>query len=118
MPPVRSNQGPRYEIAALKQVDPSHLGITWGDGHESTYEVLYLRARCACAKCVDEMTGQRRIGEFDVVPDVKPVRIAPVGRYALGILWSDGHDSGIYTFERLRQLCPCEICRAGTASAE
>jgi len=30
-----------------------------------------------------------------------------VGRYAVQIAWTDGHDSGIYTFEYLRELCPC-----------
>ncbi|MFO0981882.1 MAG: DUF971 domain-containing protein [Planctomycetota bacterium] len=108
----------RFEVQALRQVDADHLGIRWADGHESTYPVLYLRGRCACAQCVDEMTGQRRIGPFEVVADVKPVRIAPVGRYALGILWSDGHDSGIYTFERLRALCPCDECRLLNLSPE
>ena len=41
----------------------------------------------------------------DRVPDdVRPLRIEGVGRYALQIAWSDGHDSGIYPFRRLRAL--------------
>ena len=45
----------------------------------------------------------------EVPADVRPVRIEPVGRYALQITWTDGHDTGLFTFERLRELCPC--CR-------
>ena len=37
----------------------------------------------------------------------------PVGRYALRIIWDDGHDSGIYSWDRLRTMCPCEQCAAG-----
>jgi DUF971 family protein len=33
-----------------------------------------------------------------------------VGRYAIRFHWSDGHSTGIYTFEHLRELCPCPIC--------
>jgi DUF971 family protein len=39
-----------------------------------------------------------------------------VGRYAIRFHWSDGHSTGIYTFEQLRELCPCPIC-AGNAEA-
>jgi DUF971 family protein len=45
-----------------------------------------------------------------VPEDVKPVRIDPVGRYAIHIAWSDGHTSGIYSFEHLRSICPCPAC--------
>jgi DUF971 family protein len=39
-----------------------------------------------------------------VPDDVHPLRIEPVGRYAIQIAWSDGHGSGIYPFRRLRTL--------------
>jgi len=42
---------------------------------------------------------------------VEPRRIEPVGNYGLSFLWSDGHGSGIYRFEYLRQLCPCPVCK-------
>jgi DUF971 family protein len=41
-----------------------------------------------------------------------PMRIGVVGRYALSIEWSDGHDSGIYSYQTLRALCPCVRCAA------
>lgn len=33
-----------------------------------------------------------------------------VGRYAIGVQWTDGHDS-IYPFENLRRYCPCDSCK-------
>ena len=45
----------------------------------------------------------------ELVP-LKPVSITPVGYYAYRIAWSDGHDSGIYTLEHLRELCQCPEC--------
>ena len=63
-----------------------------------------LRLACCCAQCVDEWTGEGRLDAAAVPQDVHPVRIQPVGRYAIQIQWSDGHDAGIYPFERLREL--------------
>ena len=45
----------------------------------------------------------------DVPAEVKPVQIKPVGRYAVQIYWTDGHDSGIYTFENLRGLASLSL---------
>jgi ATP-binding protein involved in chromosome partitioning len=80
------------------------LAITWSDGAESAYDVRALRLACACASCVDEWSGQPRLDPDSVPDDVKPTHIRPVGRYAIQIDWSDGHDTGIYSFERLRRL--------------
>ena len=43
--------------------------------------------------------------------DIRALSVKPVGRYGLQINWSDGHSTGIYTFDRLRPLCECETCR-------
>jgi ATP-binding protein involved in chromosome partitioning len=53
---------------------------------------------------VDEVTGQKRLEPASVAADVWPQEISPVGRYALHFQWSDGHRTGIYTFEQLRRL--------------
>ena len=68
------------------------------------YDVRALRLACACAVCVDEWTGDQRLDPAAVPEDVKPLRIESVGRYAIQIAWSDGHESGIYPFVRLREL--------------
>ena len=86
------------------------IGIVWSDGHESYYDSHALRCDCACASCVDEMTGRKVLVDDRVPPDVRVREFHPVGNYGVSIAWSDGHDTGIYTFDRLRSLCPCELC--------
>jgi ATP-binding protein involved in chromosome partitioning len=88
----------------IRQLGPRTLGITWADGVESRLDVRMLRLACACARCVDEWTGREMLDPASVPEDVHPVRIEGVGRYAIQIAWSDGHDSGIYPFRRLRAL--------------
>jgi len=53
------------------------------------------------------MTGHVRLVSTDVAQNVAPLKIDLIGRYAINIQWSDGHNTGIYTFELLRKLCPC-----------
>ncbi len=80
------------------------LSIRWKDGRESRLDVRELRLACGCAVCIDEWTGQERLDASTVPEDVHPLRIEPVGRYAIQIVWSDGHETGIYPFRRLREL--------------
>lgn len=91
---------------AVEQTGEFELRIRWSDGADCRYPVRMLRLQCRCAHCIEEMTGRPLLREEDVPADVKPINIAPVGRYALQFSWTDGHDSGIYTFENLRALCP------------
>lgn len=88
----------------IRQEGPRELAITWSDGAESVYDVRSLRLACACARCVDEWSGAGRLDPDSVPADVRPVRIQPVGRYAIQIHWSDGHDTGIYPYRRLREM--------------
>ena len=81
---------------------PESLGILWGDGHQTTYNVRQLRLLCPCASCVNEMTGVKILKEENVPLSVKPIKIEGVGHYAFGIHWSDGHNTGLYTLEYLR----------------
>ncbi len=94
----------RTTPTAIRQGGPNQLAIEWRDGHRSVYNVRALRLACACAVCVDEWTGDQRLDPAAVPEDVKPLRIESVGRYAIQIAWSDGHESGIYPFARLREL--------------
>ena len=93
-----------YTPTEIAQSGPRTLLIRWADGGESRLEVRGLRLACACAECVDEWSGRGRLDPDAVPDDVHPHKIAPVGRYALQIHWSDGHDTGIYPFRRLREL--------------
>lgn len=78
--------------------------IAWSDGRTSTYPYRYLRLQCACAACVEEMTGRQILKVSAVPDDVIVVEWIRVGRYALQFLWSDGHQTGIYPFEMLLRL--------------
>lgn len=92
----------------IAQRDARTLGIAWADGVESILDVRELRLACGCAQCVDEWTGAGRLDPGSVPEDVHPLRVEPVGRYAIQIEWSDGHASGIYPFRRLRALADGE----------
>jgi DUF971 family protein len=90
------------------------LLIEWErDLHEALYPARALRLACPCAACVEEMTGRPLLDATSVPPDIRPLSVALVGAYGLRIRWSDGHDTGIYTFERLLASCPCDRCRGG-----
>ncbi len=96
--------------AEIGRVNDHDLKIVWQDGHISEYDSHKLRLACPCAGCVDEMTGRVRVIASGISPDVHPLKVALVGHYAATIHWSDGHHTGIYTFELLRRLCPCALC--------
>jgi len=87
------------------------LRIVWADGHDSRYSFELLRNNCPCAMCVDEWTGKRKHLMLLLPPGFRALDVKPVGNYAIKIAWSDGHDSGIYSFSTLRELCPCEVCK-------
>jgi len=103
----------RPEPAEMTQPSPTEVRIVWKDGHESLYTGYVLRLACPCASCVDELSGRRRIREESISKDVRPLTMDPTGRYAIRFHWSDGHSTGIYTYEHLRASCPCPTC-AGT----
>jgi DUF971 family protein len=94
------------------------VDITWSDGHTSHYPFPYLRDLCPCALCKDERDKKVRMGTSPAasieLPMYKPRVTAKtaqaMGNYALQITFSDGHATGIYSFEHLREICPCEAC--------
>src|SRR5574337_19181 len=93
------------------------LTITWRDGYRSVYGFDELRRDCPCATCNDARSQRRNTRELLVLGGtvLKPGEIQitnyrPVGWYALNFTWSDGHDTGIYTYESLRASCRCNQC--------
>jgi ATP-binding protein involved in chromosome partitioning len=83
------------------------LLIEWSEGAAPVfYPARQLRLACPCAACVEEMSGRPLLDPATVPPDVRPVSLALVGTYGLRVVWSDGHGTGIYTFERLRATTP------------
>jgi ATP-binding protein involved in chromosome partitioning len=88
------------------------LLIEWdAAGHQALYPARDLRLACPCAACVDEMSGRALLDPAVVPGDVRPLSVALVGAYGIQVQWSDGHGTGIYTFQRLLAACPCPACR-------
>ena len=109
------------------------VDITWADNHASHYDFAYLREECPCAMCNDERMKKAAGQEKDLqlkkensahaaaqplssplLPMFKPKLTAKaahaVGNYALQIDFNDGHATGIFSFDFLRTICPCEEC--------
>ena len=116
----------------LPHTDPEHIAISkskgikidWKDGHHSEYGTTYLRDKCPCASCTGAHGTPPREPEADkplannpfqmFKPALKMLSVEEVGSYAIRINWSDGHSSGIYSYDHFRNICPCEACRTGT----
>jgi DUF971 family protein len=100
------------------------VDIIWSDGHASHYGFPYLRDHCPCALCNDEREKKSRlggmVGSSAALPMFKPKATArtaaAVGNYALQIQFSDSHSTGIYSFEYLREICPCSACASAFRS--
>jgi DUF971 family protein len=93
------------EPTEISQESNSLLRITWADGRVCNYEAAALRRACPCAQCVDEWTGQRTLRPQAISDETEIGDLSIVGRYALNLRWSDGHETGIYSFQYLRDLC-------------
>jgi DUF971 family protein len=113
--------------------DPEHIAISkskgieidWKDGHHSSYGNDYLRDWCPCASCTGAHGTEPRPktaaaptaaapagNPFQMYkPRLKMLSIEPVGTYAMRIEWNDGHNTGIYSYDHFRHICPCAECR-------
>jgi DUF971 family protein len=92
--------------------------IFWGDGHRSVYTLEGLRMSCPCAVCAGghEFMGRPVDPAVFKIPPSRTWTVTglnEMGNYAVQIVWGDGHDSGIYRWESLREMCPCEECFPG-----
>jgi DUF971 family protein len=87
------------------------IQIEWQDGHVSLYSAMFLRRKCPCAVCKD--VPNRVEGMIPELPNPIHIQAAQqMGWYALQFSYSDKHDTGIYSYEMLRQICPCAQCRS------
>jgi DUF971 family protein len=117
--------------------EPEHIAISkskgikidWQDGHHSDYPLGYLRDECPCASCTGAHGTPPQKTSYaaedkELFPMFKPtlkmLDVEQVGGYAVKISWSDGHSTGIYSFDHFRRICPCPVCvaeRAGRSVA-
>lgn len=88
------------------------VAIEWRDAHQSRYTFPYLRDHCPCATCRERshQTDGRTVLPLYKEP-ARAVQAEPVGHYAVRFVFSDGHATGIYSFQYLRDICPCEACQ-------
>src|SRR3954469_13052695 len=101
---------PMTHPTALKLTDDNRLLITWSDNATRSYRVRELREACPCATCREKRNAPA--SDPFALPllskqELEPLRIQgmkPVGNYAYTISFSDGHDTGIFSFELLREL--------------
>ncbi len=93
-------------IQPLQIVEESdtRLSIKWSDDTESNYIAAQLRRACPCASCKDEWTGEKILDEKQISDDLTFTAMSIVGRYALNFVFSDNHDTGIFSFEYLNKL--------------
>jgi len=119
----------RRKPASVKVHVSSGAGvdITWADNHASHYDFAYLREECPCATCNEKRDQQQQNDQqhpgskstpisSPVLPMFKPKIRAQsatqVGNYAVQINFNDGHNTGIFSYEHLRTICPCSDCAA------
>jgi len=112
----------------VEKTSGAGMDIEWTDGHTSHYGFQYLRDACPCALCDDER--EKSGADFGAPPQLKagalpmyreparPAEVEPVGKYAITFKWNDGHTNGIYSWEFLRMICPCDACRALRAGSK
>ena len=92
------------EPVQIIEENDSELSISWSDGVETRYHAAGLRRACPCAACINEWTGEKMLKDDQVPPDLSFGSISIVGRYALNFHFSDGHETGIFSFAYLRNL--------------
>jgi len=124
-----------HQTANRLEAQPEHIAISkskgikidWKDGHHSDYPLGYLRDECPCASCTGahgtepqktNYAGEAASKELFPMykPTLKMLSVEEVGSYAIKVSWSDGHNTGIYSFDHFRRICPCDECKAGRAT--
>ena len=104
------------EAEEVRPISPTLVEIKWRDGHLSRYSWRYLRQRCRCAQCIEEWTGEALLDASRVPEGLKARDVQPIGLYAIQIVFDDAHDTGLFAFDYLRSICPCDGCVSSAAS--
>ena len=92
------------EPTQIVEESESEISVKWSDDSESRYSAPQLRRSCPCAGCINEWTGDKMLDPSTISDDLTITSTSIVGRYALNFHFSDGHDTGIYSFKYLREL--------------
>ena len=117
---------PSYEPEHIAISKSKGIKIDWKDLHHSEYPLAYLRDECPCATCTGAHGTSPEKSNYSAAaaskdlfpmyaPKLKMLDVEEVGSYAVRISWSDGHSTGIYSFDHFRRICPCDECKAARA---
>ncbi len=117
-----------------RAAEPEHIAISksrgikidWAGGHHSDYPLALLRDNCPCATCTGAHGAAPQPSSYSIgagssapfpmfKPALRMTQVEETGRYAIRIVWSDGHSTGIYSFDHLRAICPCADCLAAAS---
>lgn len=98
---------------AIKQISSTELSLNWDDGHQGKHTFQVLRQYCPSAACKIEIENREKTTLLPIlIPGSNELKsIEKVGNYALQFRWGDGHATGIYTYDYLRQICECDLCK-------
>ncbi|MDP4200514.1 MAG: DUF971 domain-containing protein [Bacteroidota bacterium] len=99
---------------SVRRESSGAITVIWSDGHSSSFPLAYLRQECPCAVC----KGETLFGQVYRAPKLQMftpgmnelVSLTPMGHYGVMAKWKDGHDTGIYSWDYLRMICPCAEC--------
>lgn len=93
---------------SISRPKPFLLKAEWEDGFSATISCEKFRRECPCAEC----TGEKINEVIYSLP--KPIKFEPgifdlldlkiVGNYALAAFWANGHNTGIYTWDKFRTI--------------
>lgn len=89
----------------IEPLSPIEMFLLWNNQEQYSVPYVEIRFYCPCAGCVDEHSGQRTIERTSISPEIRPTGVQTIGRYAIQISWSDGHETGMYHYDRLYELC-------------
>lgn len=93
---------------SITRPKPYLITCEWSDGFVSTITAEKLRKGCPCADCnKDEKktTGFQMISLNTIKPGTNDLKsLKKVGNYAVSAVWGDGHDTGIYSWDVLRDI--------------
>lgn len=98
-------RGTAVEPGRIEQTDDQTLLVAWADGRECFYRAADLRRLCPCAQCVNEWTGERTLRAEAIADEISIEDLQLVGRYAVTFRFTDKHETGIYSFRLLREMC-------------
>ena len=100
---IQLRKPPAPPPEAIDVVEGGAIRLLWPGGPEVTVPAVRMRDACPCAACVEEGTGRKLLDPATIPADIRPLQITPVGSYAVQFHWSDGHSTGIYSWDTLRR---------------